>query len=133
MPNNVPDQTDVVAQLETAKTEHAALKAQFDTLTATHAALVTERDTLTASLATATSGVKNLTAVVEARTQERDTLQAKVATLEASQADFNKAVAEKVAQAGIAGKATGSGQAGKPENLTWTEKALAAKSGAASN
>lgn len=102
----VPDQTDLVAANEKLTADLTQANADLSAVKASLASVTTERDTAQTSLATVTA--------------ERD-------ALKASQADFDKSVATKVAEMGISPKPVPKGAEAK--KLTHVELINAVKAG----
>jgi chromosome segregation ATPase len=121
------DQDDIIAQNERLTTQLAAsrqhaseLKNQFDTLRLEH-------DKTKSELTEARSGGATLQQTLNTRTKERDDLQAENDSLKTKLADFDKAVAAKIAQMGFAKTALTQSQTPAAENVNYTELCRAAR------
>ena len=127
---NLPDQNDVLAQVTSLNESLAAANQEKATFQGRVIALETEKAALETDKA-------NLTQQVTALTGERDTLKGENATLKAEneklQGDmknFDARLAAELAKHGISPKAADVKPEGEKQ-LTWTEKAIAAKAGIA--
>lgn len=121
------DQDDIIAQNERLTMQLAAsrqnaseLKSQFDTLRDEHARLKTE-------LAEARNGSITLQQTLTERTKERDQLKTENDSLKNQLADFDKAVATKIAQMGFSKTALSQLQPKAEDTINYTDLCRAAK------
>lgn len=121
------DQDDIIAQNERLTTQLAAsrqnaseLKNQFGTLRGEHAQLKTE-------LAEARNGSTALQQNLTERTRERDELKSENDSLKNQLADFDKAVATKIAQMGFSKTALSQLQPKAEDTVNYTDLCRAAK------
>ncbi len=122
-----PDQTDVLAQLETLRGEHTTAVANVTKLTADLAAA----NAIAGRVPTLEAEVKTERENVTKITKERDDLKAERDRLAGESRDFNSRLASELVKHGI--RPTGvelptGAQASTPtKKQTWTERAVAAK------
>jgi chromosome segregation ATPase len=121
------DQDDIIAQNERLTTQLAAsrqnaseLKSQFDSLRDEHTKLKTE-------LAEARSSGATLQQTLDARTKERDGFQAENQSIKTQLADFDKAVAAKIAQMGFSKTALTQIEPKPEDTVNYTDLCRAAK------
>ncbi|HVU07850.1 MAG TPA: hypothetical protein VHG89_04825 [Verrucomicrobiae bacterium] len=125
--NSLPDQADVLAQLETANKDLAALRGDVTQLTSERDDFKAKFETASAQLTEANTKVTQLQGDVTKLTGERDTLKTDNTRLTGEMADFNKRLATELAKHGIRTFTQKSAAAAPERKLNATEKVLAAK------
>lgn len=125
--NSLPDQADVLAQLETANTSLAALCGDVTKLTGERDDFKAKFETTSAQLTEANAKVTQLQSDVTKLTGERDTLKADNTRLTGEMADFNKRLATELAKHGIRTFTQKLAATAPERKLNATEKVLAAK------
>jgi len=132
------DEKDIIEQNEALTGQNAkltadleALQTQVAELTSTKTTLAEEFDAFKAQAKTETeqanANIETMKASLAEVTKERDALKAKTEELTASQADFDAAVAKKVADLGITSEAVTQENPNHEKKMSLTERARAAK------
>jgi chromosome segregation ATPase len=121
------DQDDIIAQNERLTIELAAARQNTSDLQAQLESLRAEHEKLKGQLEQVRKEFSSANETISASTKERDDLKAENETLKGKLADFDKAVAAKVAQLGFAEAVTTEAPAQAGETVNYTELCRAAR------
>jgi len=121
------DQDDIIAQNERLTTQLAASRQNASDLKSQIETLRGENEKQKSQLEEARQGNTTAQETITALTKERDGLKAENETLKTRLADFDKAVAAKIAQMGFAKAATTETPVQAAETVNYTELCRAAR------
>ena len=127
MPDQIPDQDDVLAANERLTTDNARLTAELQAANELLELAQTDLTTATQRCGQLAERVTTLETAAKVAGEELTRVQAENAQLTARMADFNKAVAAEVVKLGLNPKAAEHKQAPADTDLTPTQRVLAAK------